>query len=117
MGTLMRCPHWIRSNSGLAPHPLNNTNEKTCKYIDIYSILHFIYPKCNVLGCQYWQNFDSPSQEALYQHLLKGYTVGTADQCKAEIEVLAEAFGVEEVAVVTVTHDFTARLESYRLLQ
>ena len=59
----------------------------------------------------------SPSQEAQYQHLLKGYTVGTADQCKAEIEVLAEAFGVEEVAVVTVTHDFTARLESYRLLQ
>jgi alkanesulfonate monooxygenase SsuD/methylene tetrahydromethanopterin reductase-like flavin-dependent oxidoreductase (luciferase family) len=59
----------------------------------------------------------SPSQEAQYLHLLKGYTVGTPEQCKAEIEVLAEAFGVEEVAVVTVTHDFTARLQSYRLLQ
>lgn len=59
----------------------------------------------------------SPSQEAQYLHLLKGYTVGTTEHCKAEIEVLAEAFDVEEVAVVTVTHDFTARLESYRLLQ
>jgi luciferase family oxidoreductase group 1 len=58
----------------------------------------------------------SDSQESEYQHLLKGYTVGTPMQCKEEIETLAKAFGTNEIAVVTVTHDFSARLESYRLL-
>lgn len=58
----------------------------------------------------------SASQEAEYVHLLNGYTVGTAERCKAKIEELARAFGTDEVAVVTVTHDFNARLESYRLL-
>ena len=59
----------------------------------------------------------SSSQEAQYLHLLNGYTVGTAEHCKTEIEALAKAFNVDEVAVVTVTHDFSARLESYHLLQ
>lgn len=58
----------------------------------------------------------SPSQEAQYLHLLSGYTVGTAERCQAEIEALAAAFGTDEIAVVTVTHGFAARLESYRLL-
>ncbi len=58
----------------------------------------------------------SVSQEASYQHILSGYTVGTAEQCKAEIEQLAGAFDCDEIAVVTVTHDFQARLQSYRLL-
>ena len=58
----------------------------------------------------------SDSQESEYQHLLKGYTVGTPMQCKEEIETLAKAFGTNEIAVVTAAHDFSARLESYRLL-
>ncbi len=58
----------------------------------------------------------SASQHAEYDHLLKGYTVGTPDQCKAEIEALATSFATDEIAIVTVTYDFKARLESYRLL-
>lgn len=58
----------------------------------------------------------SVSQEAQYLHLLSGYTVGTQAQCQEEIESLAKAFGTDEIAVVTVTHDFGKRLESYRLL-
>lgn len=56
------------------------------------------------------------SLEAQYQHLLDGYTVGTPERCREEIESLANAFGTDEIAVVTVTHDFGKRLESYRLL-
>lgn len=56
------------------------------------------------------------SQEAKYSHLLKGYTVGTPDRCKSEIEDLARVFRVKEISVVTVTHSFSSRLKSYQLL-
>ena len=58
----------------------------------------------------------SPSEEAEYRHIESGYTIGTPEQCRAEIEALAKAFGSDEIAVVTVTHDFVARVNSYRLL-
>ena len=56
------------------------------------------------------------SQQAEYDHLLKGYTVGTAEQCQTEMAALAQRFNTQEIAVVTVTYDFSSRLESYRLL-
>lgn len=58
----------------------------------------------------------STTQEAQYQHVLDGYTVGTPERCRTEIEQLAKTFDTREVAIATVTHDFSARLESYRLL-
>ena len=58
----------------------------------------------------------SSSQEAQYQHLMDGYTIGNPERCKTEIEQLASAFGTTEIALVTVTHDFTARQQSYRLI-
>ncbi|OED35855.1 luciferase [Chromatiales bacterium (ex Bugula neritina AB1)] len=58
----------------------------------------------------------SLSQESQYQHLANGYTIGEPDHCKREIEALAGEFGCDEIAIVTVTHDFSARLNSYRLL-
>lgn len=58
----------------------------------------------------------SVSQQAEYDHLLQGYTVGTPERCKSEIEKLANVFATNEIAIVTVTHDYDARLESYRLL-
>jgi alkanesulfonate monooxygenase SsuD/methylene tetrahydromethanopterin reductase-like flavin-dependent oxidoreductase (luciferase family) len=61
------------------------------------------------------KNF-SPSQEAEYMHTLEGYTVGSAERCQSEIADLAKAFGTDEIAVVTVTYDIAARMESYRLL-
>ena len=57
------------------------------------------------------------SVEAQFVHLLNGYTIGIPDRCKTEIESLAKDFGTDEVAVVTVTYDFAARLKSYRLLK
>ncbi|MFT5707478.1 MAG: luciferase family oxidoreductase group 1 [Oceanospirillaceae bacterium] len=58
----------------------------------------------------------STSNEAQYAQLLKGYTVGTPERCRTEIEELAKRFNTNEIAIVTVTHDFSARLNSYRLL-
>jgi alkanesulfonate monooxygenase SsuD/methylene tetrahydromethanopterin reductase-like flavin-dependent oxidoreductase (luciferase family) len=42
--------------------------------------------------------------------------VGTPEHCRTELLRLAEHYGVEEILVVTVTHDFAARLRSYELL-
>ncbi len=42
--------------------------------------------------------------------------VGTPDQVKRRLEDLASAFGVDEVVVVTICHDFDARVRSYELL-
>ncbi|MBJ7539952.1 MsnO8 family LLM class oxidoreductase [Marinomonas transparens] len=58
----------------------------------------------------------TPIQEDQYRHLMEGYTVGTPERCKTEIDTLAKAFGTNEIALVTVTHDFAARLKSYQLL-
>jgi len=58
----------------------------------------------------------SPSEEATYTHIEAGYTIGTPEQCRDEIDTLATAFGTDEIAVVTVTHDFGERMRSYQRL-
>ena len=42
--------------------------------------------------------------------------VGDPAQCREGLEAHAEAYGVEEVVVVTIAHDFGARVRSYELL-
>lgn len=42
--------------------------------------------------------------------------VGTPEQVKPAIETLARRFGVDEVIVLTITHDFDARIRSYELI-
>jgi luciferase family oxidoreductase group 1 len=42
--------------------------------------------------------------------------IGDAAHCKREIEALAAEYGVDEVVIVTITHDFAARCRSYQLL-
>jgi len=42
--------------------------------------------------------------------------IGTPAQCKAKLLAYAEKYGVDEVVIVTITHDFAARLKSYELL-
>jgi luciferase family oxidoreductase group 1 len=42
--------------------------------------------------------------------------VGTADQCKRKLESLAADYGADELIVLTITYDFSARLKSYELL-
>ncbi len=40
----------------------------------------------------------------------------TPGQVKARLEALAETYGVEEIVVLTICHDFAARQRSYTLL-
>jgi luciferase family oxidoreductase group 1 len=42
--------------------------------------------------------------------------VGTPDSVRPRLEALAASYGVEELVVLTVTHDFAARKRSYALL-
>jgi luciferase family oxidoreductase group 1 len=42
--------------------------------------------------------------------------VGAPDQVKAELTALAESYGVDDIVVLTICHDFAARKRSYSLL-
>jgi luciferase family oxidoreductase group 1 len=56
------------------------------------------------------------SQQAMYDHILAGYTVGSPEQCWQEIHELATAFSCEEISTVAVTYSQQDRLDSYQLL-
>tara|TARA_R110002096_G_scaffold35929_6_gene100774 strand:+ start:1102 stop:2181 length:1080 start_codon:yes stop_codon:yes gene_type:complete len=42
--------------------------------------------------------------------------IGDPDHCKRAIEALAKDYSVDEVVIVTITHEFAARCRSYQLL-
>ena len=42
-------------------------------------------------------------------------TCGTPDRCSSELIELAEEFGVDEIAIVTVSHGLEERIRSYEL--
>lgn len=50
------------------------------------------------------------------EHSRRRQIVGTPDTVKPQLEALAEAYGVDEIVVLTITHDFMARKRSYALL-
>ncbi|MEK6711035.1 MAG: LLM class flavin-dependent oxidoreductase [Nitrospinota bacterium] len=56
------------------------------------------------------------AERAFAEDLWGRTTAGDPEQCKAGMLKLAEAYGVEELVVVTVCHGFEARLKSYELL-
>jgi luciferase family oxidoreductase group 1 len=50
------------------------------------------------------------------EHSRRRQIVGTPQTVKPQIEALAENYGVDEIVVLTITHDFAARKRSYALL-
>ncbi|UTV98448.1 MsnO8 family LLM class oxidoreductase [Marinomonas rhizomae] len=56
------------------------------------------------------------SHQAMFDRIEASYTIGTSEQCWAEMESLAETFNTDEISLVTVTHSQADRLDSYRLL-
>ena len=42
--------------------------------------------------------------------------VGTPETVKPQLEALAASYGVDEIVVLTITHDYQARKRSYALL-
>ena len=73
-----------------------------------------------------WGPFPTPEEADAYPYSPHDYAIieanrdrsvsGPPDQVKAELERLAELYGVEELVVVTISHDFNARVRSYELL-
>jgi luciferase family oxidoreductase group 1 len=53
---------------------------------------------------------------AIIEHARGRTVAGTPEQVREELEAMARAYGVDELVVVTITHDFKARVRSYELL-
>lgn len=55
-------------------------------------------------------------ERRVVEHHRQRQIVGDPETVKAELEALAARYGVEEIVVLTITHDFAARKRSYALL-
>ncbi len=58
----------------------------------------------------------SLSDQAYYDETLASMICGTPEYCRERLEVLADQYAVDELAVVNVTYHFDPRVRSYRLL-
>jgi len=58
----------------------------------------------------------SDDEKKLLRAIERRSATGTADAVKTRLETLAADHGADELAVVTITHGFAARLKSYELL-
>jgi luciferase family oxidoreductase group 1 len=56
------------------------------------------------------------AEQRFVEHHQSRQIVGTPDQVKPRLEELAARYGVDEVVVLTITHDYGARKRSYTLL-
>ena len=56
------------------------------------------------------------AERRLVDHHRRRQIVGTPETVKPRLEALAASYGVDEVVVLTITHDYQARKESYALL-
>jgi luciferase family oxidoreductase group 1 len=63
------------------------------------------------------ESFPYTPRDLMIIEQTRGRTVaGTPDVVRAELEAMARAYRVDELVVVTITHDFKARVRSYELL-
>jgi alkanesulfonate monooxygenase SsuD/methylene tetrahydromethanopterin reductase-like flavin-dependent oxidoreductase (luciferase family) len=58
----------------------------------------------------------SDAELARIQYNRQRTVAGTPEQVKAKLTELAAAYNVDELVIVTITHDFADRLRSYELL-
>jgi luciferase family oxidoreductase group 1 len=54
--------------------------------------------------------------QAIIEHTRARTVAGTPEAVREQLEVMARDYGVEELVIVTITHDFKARVRSYELL-
>ena len=60
-------------------------------------------------------DFSDPERDYL-DHVRSRSIYGTAPEVRDRLEAFSRSFGVEEFVIVTITHDFGARVRSYELL-
>jgi alkanesulfonate monooxygenase SsuD/methylene tetrahydromethanopterin reductase-like flavin-dependent oxidoreductase (luciferase family) len=58
----------------------------------------------------------SPHERAIVEHARRRTVAGAPEQVRQGLEALATEYGVDELVIVTITHDPKARLRSYELL-
>ncbi len=58
----------------------------------------------------------TPQDRVMLRAIAARGVTGTPSQVRAGLEKMAAAYGADEVIVLTITHDFAARLESYALI-
>jgi luciferase family oxidoreductase group 1 len=58
----------------------------------------------------------TPRDLAIIDHTRGRTVAGTPERVREELERMAHAYGVDELVIVTITHDFKARVRSYELL-
>jgi luciferase family oxidoreductase group 1 len=58
----------------------------------------------------------TPAELRRLEHYRRRQTVGTPEQVKDRLLALAETYGVDELVILTICHDFAARKYSYTLL-
>ncbi len=58
----------------------------------------------------------TPHEQAIVEHSADRSIVGTPEQVRDRLTALGAEYGVDEYVVVTITHDFAARVRSYELL-
>jgi luciferase family oxidoreductase group 1 len=58
----------------------------------------------------------TPRDLAIIQHTRGRTVAGTPEVVREELTTMARAYGVQELVIVTITHDFKARVRSYELL-
>src|SRR5213080_2344686 len=58
----------------------------------------------------------SPAELRVVEYHRRRQIVGDPEQAKQQLTTLAEAYGIDEVVVLTICHDFAARKRSYTLL-
>jgi luciferase family oxidoreductase group 1 len=58
----------------------------------------------------------TPRDLAIVEHTRARTVAGTPEAVREQLEAMARAYGVEELVIVTITHDFKARVRSYELL-
>ncbi len=58
----------------------------------------------------------SPRDQRFYDLLSNSFIIGSPDQCEEQLADVKEYWKTDEIALLTVTHDFASRAKSYQLM-
>ena len=58
----------------------------------------------------------TPHELGIVRHARRRTIAGAPEQVRERLSAIASEYGVDELVVVTITHDLKARLRSYELL-
>ncbi len=58
----------------------------------------------------------SPREQRFYDLLSDSFVIGSPDECKEQLTQIKNYWKTDEIALLTVTHDFESRAKSYQLL-